>query len=162
MQLERHPWRGVAVVAFSVVALACASSEPTSDFELDVDSDEIRVAISKEVARGMLEGLIGSELECDGELDSHMEGVLRALDEGGPRARAGFRDGETTVEGRRRGNKLDLEIRSGGSGKIEATMPWAIGRCLLGQSASVDETVTSSIMVKVSNEEGRNFSFRMR
>jgi hypothetical protein len=150
----------VAVIAF--LTLACTSSEPKSDFELDVNDDEITVAVSEAVARGLMEDLIGADLECDGEVDGHLRALLEKLDRDGPRARASYRDGEDTVSGRRRGGRLDLEIRGDGPGKIEATMPWAVAECLLGQDTSIDETFTSSIKVKVSNADGRNFSFRLQ
>jgi hypothetical protein len=162
MKLTRLSRIGCGVLAISVLALSCASSEPKSDFELDVDDDEISVAISKEVARGLVEGLIGSDLECEGDVDGDFEALLEELDRSGPRSRASFRDGETTVDGRRRAGKLDLAIHGGGSGKIEATMPWAVAECLLGHTTAVDETVTSSIRVKVTNEDGMNFSFKLQ
>ena len=153
---------GVLTLAIAFLALACASSEPKSDFALDIDDDEITVAISEAVARGVMDDLIGADLECDGDLDDQLKTFLEKLDEGGPRARASYRDGENTVDGRRRGGKLDLRIRGAGSGKIEATMPWAIAECMLGNSTSIDDAFTSSIKVEVTNEDGRNFSFRLR
>jgi hypothetical protein len=66
------------------------------------------------------------------------------------------------VDGRRRGGKLDLTLRGNGSGKIEATMPWAIAECLLGNTTSIDKTLNSSIRVKVTNESGRNYSFKLQ
>ena len=162
MQSVRVIKQAFISLAILALALSCASSEPESDFELDIDSDEIRVAVSEAVARGVMEDLIGADLECDGEVDGHLKAFLEKLDEGGPRARASYRDGENTVDGRRRGRKLDLKIRGAGSGKIEATMPWAIAECMLGNNTSIDDTLTSSIKVKVTNEDGRNFSFRLR
>ena len=150
-----------AVVALAAFAVGCASSEPKSDLNIDVDDDEIRVAVSAVVARGLIEELIGSELDCQGEIDTGMEKLLRKLDQGGPRSRASYRDGETTIAARRRGGKLNLEISGAGSGRIEATMPWAVADCLLGKTTTIDKTVTSSIKVKVINENGRNFSFRL-
>jgi hypothetical protein len=152
---------GVLALAIAFLALACASSEPKSDFELDVDDDEIRVAVSEAVARGVMENLIGSDLECDGGADGQFKAFLERLDRGGPRARASYRDDENTVEGRRRGKKLDLKIRGAESGKIEATMPWAVAECMLGHSTSIDESFTS-VKVKVTNEDGRDFSFGLR
>ena len=152
---------GVLTLAIAFLALACASSETKSDFELDVDDDEITVAISKAVAQGVMEGLIGSDLECDEGADGQFRTFLEKLDQGGPRAKASYRDSENTIDGRRRGSKLDLKIRGAGSGKIDATMPWAIAECMLGNSTSIDESFTS-IKVKVTNEDGRNFSFRLR
>ena len=91
-----------------------------------------------------------------------MEALLTKLDRGGPRSHATYRDGETRINATRRGGKLDFEITGEGSGKIEATMPWAVARCLLGQETSIDKTMTSSIKIKVTNEDGRNFSFRLQ
>ena len=162
MQFTRLLRVGFAATVIPLLALSCASSEPKSDFELDIDSDQIKVAVSKEIAQGLMEELIGQDLECDGEIDGHMKSLLEKLDEGGPRARASYRDGENTVNGRRRGGKLDLAIHGTGSGRIEATMPWAIAKCLLGDTTSIDKTMTSSIRVKVTNDEGRNFSFKLQ
>ena len=153
--------RAGVVVALVAFAAGCASSEPKSDLNIDVDDNEIRVAVSAEVARGLMEELIGSDLDCQGEIDTGMEKLLRELDHGGPRSRASYRDGETTIAARRRGGKLNLEIDGSGSGRIEATMPWAVADCLLGKTTTIDKTVTSSIKVKVTNEDGRNFSFQL-
>jgi hypothetical protein len=150
-----------AVVVLTVFAFTCASSEPKSDLNIDVNDQEIRVAVSAAVARGLMEELIGSDLDCQGEIDTGMRRLLQELDQGGPRSRASFRDGETTIAARRRGGRLDLDIRGAGSGRIEATMPWAVADCLLGKTTTIDKTVTSSIKVKVTNEDGRNFSFQL-
>ena len=150
-----------AVVALTLFAITCASSEPKSDLNIDVNDQEIRVAVSAAVARGLMEELIGSDLDCQGEIDTGMERLLRELDQGGPRSRASYRDGEMTIAARRRGGRLDLDIRGAGSGRIEATMPWAVADCLLGKTTTIDKTVTSSIKVKVTNEDGRNFSFQL-
>ena len=150
-----------AVVALAAFAVACASAEPTSDLNIDVDDNEIRVAVSAEVARGLMEELIGSDLDCQGEIDTGMEKLLRKLDHGGPRSQASYRDGETTIAARRQGGRLNLEISGSGSGRIEATMPWAVADCLLGKTTTIDKTITSSIKVKVTNEDGRNFSFQL-
>ena len=145
-----------------MAAVACASSEPKSDFAIDVDSNEIRVAMSAEIARGLMEDLIGADLDCKGSIDSGMEKLLTKLQNDGPRSRATYRDGESTIEARRRGGTFDLVITGEGQGKIETTMPWAVADCLLGNRISIDDTMTSSIKVKVNNEDGRNFSFRLR
>lgn len=145
-----------------MAAVSCASSEPKSDFAIDVDSDEIRVAMSAEVARGLLEELIGADLDCKSEIDRGMEELLLKLQRDGPRARAMYRHGESTIQAQRRGGKFDLDITGEGNSKIETTMPWAVADCLLGNRTSINDTVTSSIKVKVTNEDGRNFSFRLR
>ena len=152
----------MTTVAIIVLVTACASSEPKSDFDLAVDEDEIRVAVSKAVAQGVVEGLVGTDLDCKSDIDGGMEKLLTKLDRGGPRSHATLRDGETRIDAKRRGSKLDLDITGAGSGRIEATMPWAVAQCLLGQHTSIDSTMASSIKIKVTNEDGRNFSFRLQ
>ncbi len=154
--------RMVAILGVLAFTVSCASSEAQSDFELDVDSDEIRVAISKEVARGVMEGLIGSELECDGDIDGHIRALLEKLDRDGPRSRATYRDDDTIIDARRRGSKLDLDIHGSGSGRIQATMPWKIADCMLGHPTTIDKTMASAVKVTVTNDDGKNFSFRMQ
>lgn len=154
--------RFLAVAATLAAALSCASSEKAPDLELAVDDDEIRVAVSEAAARGVMQGLLGGELECGGELDGELEALLVALDRRGPRARGSYRDGDTTVSARRRGGTLDVEIRSAGSGAIGASMPWAVAECLIGRSTTIEAALSSPITVTVDNPGGRGFSFRMR
>jgi hypothetical protein len=154
--------RLLAVAAIAAVACGCATSEPRPDLELEVGGDEIRLELSEAVARSAVEGILGSRLECDGEIDDGLREVLAELDRGGARSRATRRDGESTLDARRRGGQLDLEIRGSGPGKIEASMPWAVAQCLLGRSTTVDRAVSSSIEVKVKNPDGRDFSFRIQ
>jgi hypothetical protein len=153
--------RLIAVAAMLAFTGACASSGPKSDFDVAVDGDEIRVAVSEAVARGVTENLVGSMIECDGDIDKNLQTLLETLDRGGVRSRASYRDGETTIEARRRGGSFDIDIHGYGSGRIEATLPWAVAECLLGSATTLDDAVTSSIRVKVINENGRNFSFKM-
>jgi hypothetical protein len=154
--------RVLAVAALAAVVCGCASSEPRSDLELEVGGDEIRLEVSEAVARSAVEGILGSSLECDGEIDDGLRELLNALDRGGPRSHATRRDGETTLDARRRGGRLDLEFREAGAGKIEASMPWAVAECLLGRTTTVERAVSSSIKVRVSNPNGRNFSFTIQ
>ncbi len=160
MSLSLNRWRLLVPAAVLSVCLGCASSSgPQSDLDLEIDGDEIRLALSEEVARAAVEGLLGSGFECDGEVDPELRGLLEALDRGGPRSKAGLRDGETTVEGRRRGSRLMLELSGAGSGSIELTMPWAAAECLLGRPTTIQHAVSDAIRVEVRNPDGRNFSF---
>ena len=151
----------VVVMATVGTIAGCASSEPKSDLNIDFNDNDISVAVSESVARGLMENLIGSEFDCRSDIDGSLESLLEKLDRGGPRSHATIRDGETTLSAHRRGGKLDLDISGAGSGKIEATMPWAVAECLLGNTTTIDHTVTSAIKVKVTNPEGRNFSFKL-
>jgi len=151
----------IVVMAMVGTIAGCASSEPKSDLHIDLNDNDISVAVSEAVARGLMENLIGSELDCRSDIDGSLESLLAKLDQGGPRSHAAIRDGETTLRARRRGGKLDLDISGAGSGKIEATMPWAVAECLLGNTTTIDRTVTSAIKVKVTNPGGRNFSFKL-
>jgi hypothetical protein len=162
MSLLRFGLRCPVTAMILAVALSCASSEPEPDLELDLGGDEVRLEVSEAVARAAVEGILGASLECDGEIDDGLRELLSGLDRGGPRSRATRHDGETTLEARRRGGRLDLEIRGGGRGRIEASMPWAVAECLLGRSTTVQRAVSSAIEVRVVNPEGRTFSFRIQ
>jgi hypothetical protein len=151
----------IVVLAMVGTIAGCASSEPKSDLTVDVNDDDITVAVSEAVARGLMESLIGSDLDCRSDIDGSLKELLFTLDRSGPRAHATVRDGETTLAAHRRGGKVDLDISGAGSGRIEATMPWAVAECLLGKTTTIDRTVTSAIRVKVTNPEGRNFSFKL-
>ena len=157
----RMPEKLVVIVATAAMIAGCATSEPRSDLNIDVNDTSISVAVSESVARGLMENLIGSDLDCRSDIDGNLEGLLEKLDRGGPRSRATVRDGETTLSAHRRGGRLDLDISGAGSGRIEATMPWAVAECLLGNTTTIDHAVTSAIRVKVVNPEGRNFSFKL-
>jgi hypothetical protein len=139
----------------------CASSEPKSGLNIDVNDGDVTVVVSEEVARGLMESLIGSDLNCRSDIDGSLKELLLTLDRSGPRSHATVRDGETTLAAHRRGGKVDLDISGAGSGRIEATMPWAVAQCLLGKTTTIDRTVSSAIRVKVTNPNGRNFSFKL-
>jgi hypothetical protein len=151
----------VLMVATVALIAGCATSEPKSDLNIDVDDNDISVAVSEAVARGFMENLIGSDLNCRSDIDGSLKELLLTLDRNGPRSHATVRDGETTLAAHRRGGRVDLDISGSGSGRIEATMPWAAAECLLGKTTTIDHTVTSVIRVKVTNPEGRNFSFKL-
>jgi len=162
MSLLRFGLRCLATATTLAVAMSCASSEPEPDLDFELSGDEIRLALSEEVARGVVEGLLGSSLECGGAIDDDLRDLLSGLERGGPRSRATRRDGETTLDARRRGGRLDLEIRGSGPGKIEASMPWAVAECLLGRSTTVDRAVSSAIKIRVSNPDGQDLSFTIQ
>jgi hypothetical protein len=154
--------RFFTLIACLLVSVACTSSKAQPDLAVDVDDQEnLSIAISSAVARGVMEDLVGSHLDCEGDVDPDVEKLLSTLDRGGSRSNATYRDGETTVAARRRGGKLHFDISGGGSGKIEATMPWAVAECLLGRGTTIDKAIRSSIKVKVTNEGGGSFSFRL-
>ena len=149
------------LIACLVLTVGCASSRSQPDLTIDLDDENLTVAVSTILAREVVDGFVGSHLDCKGELDPEVETMLQILDKRGPRSSATYRDEDTTVVARRRGGKLHLDITGSGSGKIEATMPWTIAECLLGRDISVDKAVRSSIKVKVTGEDGGSFSFRL-
>jgi len=150
------------LIACLALTAGCASSSSQPDLTIDFDDDEnLTIAVSTILAREVIDGFVGSHLDCKGELDPEVETMLQTLDRQGPRSSATYRDEDTTVVARRRGGKLHLEIGGAGSGAIEATMPWAVAECLLGRKTSVDKAVRSSIKVKVTGEDGSTYSFRL-
>lgn len=123
--------------------------------------DGVVVEVSEALARSILEGAIGTELDCRGDLDSEFEGLLRTLDEGGRGSRATLRNDDTVIRAVRRRKSIKLEIGDrDGDGKIEAIVPWALAECLLGRATKIGDTA-APVKVKITGDDGGTFEFRV-
>jgi hypothetical protein len=159
-RFERH---APAIVLGLLLATGCASqSHQQSDLSLDVEDNGVRIAVSTLAARGVIEEVLGSDVQCDGDLDGPVRLLLEELEREGPRGRAAARVDDGIVEGRRRGGTLDLRFRGHGSGRIEVEMPWQLARCLLGHATTVDGALTSSIRVAAIDGHGKRYSFTLQ
>jgi len=156
--------RLVAAVVTVLVALsACSSAGRHDQRSVTVSEtrghDGIEVAVSKELASDLLQGVIGSELSCDADIDAEFEGLLRDLDRRGRGARATLVDGDDTIVARRRARTLELDVRSPGGG-LEVGMPWAVAECLLGRTTTLRGDL-GDIRVKLEGADGGSFHIRV-
>lgn len=149
----------------AMTAVACASSPPPAEKSLTVseskDGQGVVVAVSETLVRDLLEDTFGSELRCDGELDPDFEAMLRTLDRKGRGARASLSDEDSVVTARRRARSVEFDVqdRDGGGG-LEVVMPWAVAKCLLGDTTSLDNGL-GDVRVKIKGEGGGSFEFRI-
>lgn len=121
----------------------------------------VEVAVSQALARQILEGAIGSELRCRGEVDDEFGSLLRALDERGPGSRASIRRDDGVLRAHRTRRALELELRDrDGGGEIDAVLPWALAECMLGRSTRLDADV-ADVRLTVRGEGGGTFELRV-
>jgi len=124
--------------------------------------DGLVVALSEALARSLLEGVVGADLECGADLDSDFAAVLRELDRGGRGSRATIRDEDGVLTARRSGRSLKLDFDDAdGGGNLQIKMPWAVAECLLDGSAALTEKDAGSIRVKIVGSEGGSFEFKV-
>ncbi len=157
--------RVVAAVFLTLLlaAVAVVASDRGSSVTIKggKNGEDVVLTVSDGIAKGILEGAIGSELSCDGELDSDFGDLLRSLDRGGRGARATLADGDSVIVARRRANTIKLDIRDADDGgEIEVVMPWAVAECLLGRTAVLDQSV-SKIRLKIKGADGGKFEFKI-
>jgi hypothetical protein len=158
---------GRVFVSLCTTGLIAATGWAANGHKKSVSISESRngkgvvIAVSEALAREVLEGALGTELDCRAEIDPDFEVLLRMLDERGRGSRATLRDGDTVVRARRRGKSIRFDISgSDHEGKIEAIVPWALAECLLGRATKVHDTA-GPIKVKITGEGGGTFKFEV-
>jgi hypothetical protein len=149
------------VIMCSAVAGVAGERGKSLTISESKDGDGVVVAVSAALAREFLEGAIGSELECDGELDPDFERMLRTLDRGGRGSSASMGDADSRITARRTGKKMRLDIRDlDDGGRIEATVPWTVAECMLGKKATLDASA-AKIKIKIKGSDGGSFEFKI-
>ncbi len=165
MKNEELRIRLVAVVFLAIVLVAVAVAAGNRGKSVTISGsesgDDLQITVSKALALGVLEGIIGSNLTCDGKVDSEFGHLLATLDRGGRGARASLQDGDSVIHARRRANtlKFDIKDRDGG-GELEVVMPWAIAECMLGRDVVLDKSARK-IKVEVRGADGGKFEFKV-
>jgi hypothetical protein len=150
----------VSTVALILLVAGCSSAPRRETRSITIaetsGGNGVTVAVSEGLARSLVEGAIGTKLDCSSDLEPEFESLLRELDRG---SRATLRDGDTIVRARRRGHSLRLDIRTGDhEGSIEALLPWAFAECLLGRSTTLGDR-SFPIRLTVTGEGGGVFEF---
>ena len=140
---------------------AAGRDEHAIKISTDGDGDDIVVAVSKALARSAVEGLIGSELSCDGATDGQFLEMLQTLDRKGRGSRAHVQTDDSVIRARRRSSTVKLDVRSlDDTGRIQIVMPWIVAECLLGRDVTLDTSVRN-IKVKIEGSGGGKFEFKI-
>jgi hypothetical protein len=154
----------LVIIALTAAAFGCASSEPRPDFRLDVAGDDVEMTVSSTVVRTLLADALDDTLDCTGDVDPDLRSFLERLDRG-PHARATLTGDDGTLTGRRRGGQLELRADGTDGGRLEATVPWALGACLLGRGTTVEEALGGGrfpVEVRVVSADGGTLAARVR
>ena len=130
----------LVITAVTVATFGCATTEPPPDFRLDVAGNDVELTVSSTVVRTLLADALDEPLDCTGDLDPALRDFLERLDRSA-RARATLRGDDVTVTGRRHGSRLHLRAEGTDGGRLEATVPWSLGACLLGRGTTVDDAL---------------------
>jgi len=151
----------IVVLAAVLAVSACSSSSKQESRSLTIEEtaggNGLKVTVSEALAQSVLEGLVGSELECGAEMDSDFAGMLRELDRGGRGSRAAIRDQDGVLTARRSGQKLRMDFDNTDGGGLEVSMPWAVAECLLDGSATLSSHDVDSVRVRLTGEKGGGF-----
>jgi hypothetical protein len=150
-----------------LVLLGCSSTNATDTKSLTISETKngkgVAVTISESLAKSLLEGVVGADLECGADLDSDFASMLHVLDEEGRGSRATIHDEDGVIEARRSGRSLKMSVRdSDGGGGLEIKMPWAVAECLLDGSATLKAKDANSIKLKIVGDEGGSFEFTVK
>jgi hypothetical protein len=158
------PALAAAALLLASAFVGCSSSRSEPDLRLDLDDSSIELAVSSDLARSLLEDALDTPLDCSGDLDPELRSFLAALDRRS-RGRATLRNGNSELVGRRRGGRLDLELRGRDGGRLEATLPWAVADCLLGRDITLDEALGRGrrpVEVRVVGADGQRLAASLR
>ena len=156
----------LVLMTTSTVVISCSTASKKESKSLSISEtkggDGLVVAMSEALARSLLEGVVGANLECGADLDSDFATMLRELDRGGRGSRATIRDEDGVITARRSGRSLKIDFDDADDGgRLEIKMPWAVAECLLDGSATLTEKDAGSIRVKVVGSEGGSFEFKV-
>jgi hypothetical protein len=140
--LEEDGMRAIVIGSVCLVLglAGCASGRSNSDVELSFGDGSLEFEVSKDLVVSLLGEGLGSPLECGGDPDPDLRRLLAPLDgkrSGSTRIGAG----SDQIRATRRGSRLTLEVGTGDTGRLTATVPWAVGECLLGRSITLDEAL---------------------
>ena len=164
MMNNGHPRITVVMVLVLGLLLAAAlavagDGKNSVKISTDGEGDELIVVVSEALARSAVEGLVGSELSCDGTTDGQFKGLLQTLDQKGRGSRASLQTEDSVIRARRRTSTVTLDIRDlDDDGRVEIVMPWSVAECLLGRSAKIDASV---VEIKIKGENGGTFEFKV-
>ena len=155
----------LALMTASVFVIGCSTTSKGESKSISISETKsgngFVVAVSESLARSVLEGIVGADLECGADLDSDFAAMLRELDRGGRGSRATIRDEDGVITARRSGRSLKIDFDDADGGGLEIKMPWAVAECLLDGSATLNEKDAGSIRVKLVGSEGGSFEFKV-
>lgn len=147
------PMRTSKTILFSGALLLLATSlfAGKKDKELSVriegdDGVKLSFSISAGFVDGILEGLTGADLDCEGTTDENTRAMLEHLDRRGEGSRYRFRDDDgKLIKARRRRGQLELDIARSGEKDAQVSLPWTLAECMLGHRVELSHDARAEL-----------------
>jgi hypothetical protein len=157
----------ISIPLVCLAILGCSSAGAGDSRSLTISESGngkgVVVTMSDALARSLVEGVVGSDLECGAELDEDFAAILLELDREGRGSRITVRNEDGVIRAKRTGRSLKMDIRDGaGGGGLEIKMPWAVAECMLDGSVTLKAKDMGSIKVKVVGDSGGSFEFTVK
>jgi hypothetical protein len=152
-------WLGLATL---VLAAACASSKPASDFELAIGDGGVTMELSRAAVVALLQEGLDSTIECGGDPDAELHALLSPL----ANRRSGsssLTDGDGRLSASRRGSRLRITVADDHVERLRVTLPWSFAECVLGEPVALADALDSGpITVVYRTDEGKRVTARLR
>lgn len=143
---------GLFTVALFLVGSTLFAGKKDKELNLQIEGDDgvnISLSISADFVDGILEGLAGSDIDCDVTTDKETRAMLEHLDRRGEGAKYRFRDDEgKLIKASRRRGQLELDITRSGDSDAHVSMPWAIAECMLGRQVEFSNDPRGEFVVE--------------
>lgn len=156
-----RPSRSHLPVLAAILVLAVpAAAEERGSLRVEIrggDGEDLTVSVHGGVLGEILASVAKEALEdatVEADLDEDVEAMLRHLDRGGDGARYTLQgDDGDEVRARRRGTRLELDIRGEDGERSRIEVPWAMAEWMLGRRPSRD-AAPGDFEIRVEGEDG--------
>jgi len=152
-------WLGLGTL---MLAAACASSKPASDFELAIGDGAITMELSRDAVVTLLQEGLDSTIECGDDPDAELFALLSPL----AKQRSGsssLTDGDKRITASRRGSRLRITVAEDHAERLRVTLPWSFAECVLGEPVPLADALDSGpITLVFRTDEGKRITARLR
>jgi hypothetical protein len=128
-------------LALFLVASTVLAGKKDKELSLRIEGEDgtrFSMSISADFVASILEGLAGSDMDCDATTDEETREMLVYLDRHGEGSKYRFRDEEgKLVKARRERGQLELDIERSEEKDAHVSLPWAVAECMLGRRAAL-------------------------
>jgi hypothetical protein len=145
-----------------MLAAACASSKPTSDFELAIGDGDITMELSREAVVTLLQEGLDGTIECGSDPDAELYALLSPL-ANQRSASSSIRNGDERITASRRGSRLRITVAEDHVERLRVTLPWSFAECVLGEPVALTDALDSGpITVVYRTDEGQRITAHLR
>ena len=141
MDISRTGLIALLAIAFVLATAPVAGADKDKGLTIDIEGDDdasVSISLSGDWADSIVEGLLGADMNCDSDLDSDTEAMLRHLKRKGPGSKYTLEDDEQTIRARRRKDSWEMDIDKDDGMKAKVVLPWVLAECMLGDKKAME------------------------